>query len=254
MFIKPAAVFLTVCMANFAMSTPAASPPTKRAMAQVITSCTKANTVALTFDDGPYQYLHDIVDKLDAAGAKGTFFFNGNNWSCIYDDDNISNIKYAYSKGHMIGSHTWAHKDLSTLGQSDLEDEIDKVEVALQRILGIKPAYMRPPYGNYNDLVRTVAGSRGLTLVNWDFDDGDSTGSSAQQSEADYTDIANKHPSTILALNHETYQTTADQVLPFALQTLKNKGYQFVTVAECLGTQPYQKIASPQQKDSSWTC
>lgn len=28
-------------------------------------------------DDGPYIYLNDVSDKLTAAGAKGTFFFNG---------------------------------------------------------------------------------------------------------------------------------------------------------------------------------
>lgn len=35
-----------------------------------------------------------------------------------------------------------------------------KVEQALERILGVAPAFMRPPYGNYNNLVRQVAKER----------------------------------------------------------------------------------------------
>ena len=38
---------------------------------------------------------------------------------------------------------------------------------------------------------------------------GDSTGSPPSQSEAAYDSLAGQHPSNILALNHETEQTTA---------------------------------------------
>lgn len=48
-------------------------------LAQVITSCTVAGTAALTFDDGPEEYIYNISRALIAAGAKGTFFWNGNN-------------------------------------------------------------------------------------------------------------------------------------------------------------------------------
>jgi hypothetical protein len=66
---------------------------------------------------------------------------------------------------------------------------------------------MRPPYGEYNDLVRQASYVRGQKLVIWDFDSGDSTGSTADQSKAAYDQIANQRPSTILALNHEVYGT-----------------------------------------------
>jgi len=46
----------------------------KRALAQVYYSCNNPNEVALTFDDGPYIYEQTVVDTLNAAGAKGTFF------------------------------------------------------------------------------------------------------------------------------------------------------------------------------------
>ncbi|TFK36750.1 chitin deacetylase [Crucibulum laeve] len=226
----------------------------KRAPAQIITQCTVPNTVALTFDDGPYVYLYDVSKALKAAGAVGTFFFNGNNYGCIYDADQAKRVKYAYDKGHQVASHTWSHAHLNTLNWDQLHNEFWLVEEALMKITGAYPAFARPPYGEYNDLVREVAGVRGQSLAIWDFDSGDSTGLTAAQSNQLYTNVANAHPSTILALNHEVYEQTAHVVLPHAISVLQSKGYRLVTLAECLGQSPYQWVAAPQARDSSWTC
>jgi len=111
---------------------------------------------------------------------------------------------------------------------------------------------MRPPYGEYNDDVRSVAAQRGEKVVIWDFDSGDSTGSTPAQSNQAYDDLAHSHPPSVLALNHETYESTATEVLPHAISVLKGAGYKLVTVAQCLGEQPYQKVGSPQK--GSWSC
>jgi len=225
-----------------------------RSAATVYSSCKVANTVALTFDDGPWYYLYDISKALVAAGAKGTFFFNGNNYGCIYDADNQKRVKYAYDKGHQIASHTWSHADLTTLTWDQVHDEMWRVEQALTRIAGVVPAFMRPPYGNYNDNVRNVAGARGQSLAIWDFDSQDSIGATPAQSEALYDQVLAQHPSNILALNHEVYETTAHQVVPYAIAKLQAAGYKLVTLAECLGMEPYQSVGTPQTPDSSWTC
>jgi len=81
-------------------------------------------------------------------------------------------------------------------------------------------------YGNYNNLVLDAAGIRGQSVILWDFEwvdyllccsyppivncannlfsSRDSLGASPQTSKNLYNNIANQHPSTILALNHET--------------------------------------------------
>ena len=41
--------------------------------------------------------------------------------------------------------------------------------VALERIIGVTPALMRPPYGSYNDLVRTVVDSRNQSSESQNF-------------------------------------------------------------------------------------
>jgi len=41
---------------------------------------------------------------------------------------------------------------------------------AFQRIVGVTPAFMRPPYGSYNQRVLDVSGARGQSVATWDFE------------------------------------------------------------------------------------
>ncbi|KAJ7244935.1 carbohydrate esterase family 4 protein [Mycena rebaudengoi] len=226
-------------------------------LAKVYSKCVNPNHVALTFDDGPHIYLEDISNTLKEAGALGTFFFNGNNCKrhhCIYDADTQKRVKYAYDNGHMIASHTWAHLDLTSLSRDKINDEMQRVEQALQRIVGVTPAFMRPPFGNYNNLVRQVSFTRNQSLVIWDFDSGDSTGASVDESESLYDDFVSSHPSNLLALNHETQETTAHQVLPYAISKLQGAGYKLVTLATCLNLPPYQRVGTAGTPGASWKC
>jgi peptidoglycan/xylan/chitin deacetylase (PgdA/CDA1 family) len=224
-----------------------ASVPERRApLATVYSSCKLSKNVALTFDDGPYIHLQDISDRLTAAGAKGTFFFNGNNFDCIYNSAATSRVKYAFNAGHMIGSHTWSHASLTSLSSAQITDGMYRMEEAFSRILGIKPAFMRPPYGDFNDNVRAISFARNQSLAMWDQDTQDADGASVSFSESVYTNAVNQNVNTMLVLNHETLATTADQVLPFAINLLKSHGYKLVTLAECLGVEPYAAIGVPQ--------
>ncbi|KAF9036289.1 carbohydrate esterase family 4 protein [Panaeolus papilionaceus] len=232
----------------------AAAGPTNSPKAQVIRSCTVPGTAALTFDDGPYIFTKEAVDKLDAVGAKGTFFVNGHNWGCIYDEQYAANLKYAYDRGHQIASHTWAHADLSTLSREEINTEMARTEDAIRKITGASVAYTRPPYGNYNDQVLEVAAARQQDIVYWDFDSGDSVGASAEQQKANYDEVISRHPPTIMSLQHDVHETSIRSTLPYAIQKLQAADYKLVTLSECLGTSPYLKVAEPSPRDGSWTC
>ncbi|GAA5903139.1 chitin deacetylase [Sporobolomyces salmoneus] len=218
----------------------------------VITTCRNEGQFALTFDDGPYNYGPEIEQVFADNDAQATFFVNGNNWECIYDqaDDLIER----YNAGHLIGSHTWGHDDISSLSADELNDQLEYVEVALKKILGIKPRFFRPPYGSYSDEALQVLRNRGYVVVNWSFDSGDSSGKSPSSTIANYKKIAQNYPKPQIALNHETYKGTVEKVIPSIVPMLVNKGYKLVTVAECLGVSPYQSTGKASRRDSSWTC
>jgi hypothetical protein len=44
-----------------------------------ITHCKKQGAIALTFDDGPFNFTSHLLDVLASYGAKATFFITGNN-------------------------------------------------------------------------------------------------------------------------------------------------------------------------------
>ncbi|KAF7319735.1 hypothetical protein MKEN_00755700 [Mycena kentingensis (nom. inval.)] len=237
-----------------ALSTAQAHPHLEARAPQVYEKCVKANDIALTFDDGPYTHLRSISDQFTAAGGKATFFFNGNNYGCIYDSARAADVKYAYAAGHQIGSHTWSHPDLATLSTAQIHDNFYRIDEALSRILGIRPAFMRPPFGSYNGNVQSISIARGQSLALWDWDTEDANGASVSFSKGVYDQVASSHPSNALILEHETVDTTPTQLVPYAIKLFKSKGYNLVTMAECLGVAPYQVVGVPQDRTSAWTC
>ena len=96
--------FLISALAATAAASPIASIEPRQA-GQVYYGCTAANTVALTFDDGPFTYTSQALDQLDAAGMKATFFLNGQNWGNINDYGSV--VQRMNNGGHQIGSHTY---------------------------------------------------------------------------------------------------------------------------------------------------
>ncbi|BGP43362.1 hypothetical protein JCM10450v2_007514 [Rhodotorula kratochvilovae] len=215
----------------------------------VVTTCKTKGHFALTFDDGPY-YGATAAKTIEKAGGKATFFVNGNNYGCIYD--RADQIIAEYKAGHTIGSHTWTHVDISTITPAQLNKQLDLVEGALKKIIGVKPRFFRPPYGAYNDAAVKVLQQRGYTVVNWNFDSGDSAGKSASQSIAAYNKLT--YPSPYIALNHETHKSTVELVIPSVAPALVKKGYKLVTIAECLGLSPYQSVGAAGKRDRTWTC
>ncbi|CEL52558.1 Bifunctional xylanase/deacetylase OS=Cellulomonas fimi GN=xynD PE=1 SV=1 [Rhizoctonia solani AG-1 IB] len=188
-------------------------PPTNgqetRAAARVYTTCTKPKTLAITFDDGPNTYTKTIVDTLDKAGGKATFFFNGKNYNCIYDATNAERAKYAYDHGHQVASHTWAHLHLPTLSVAQITSEFQRTNDAIKKITGAAPAFVRPPFGEHNANVQNVAESLGQSLVTWDLDSQDWNGASVSQIESTYKTRIDSNPNGILTLNHEVYAGSA---------------------------------------------
>lgn len=58
-----------------------ASPIKKKTVsAKIYSTCTVPGTMALTFDDGPYEYTWALADTLKSEGVTATFFMNGANW------------------------------------------------------------------------------------------------------------------------------------------------------------------------------
>ena len=69
------------------------------------------NKLALTFDDGPHEvHTPRLLDILEEAGIKATFFVNGKNVP-----GNESIMKRMHDDGHVVASHAQTHEHLPTV-------------------------------------------------------------------------------------------------------------------------------------------
>jgi peptidoglycan/xylan/chitin deacetylase (PgdA/CDA1 family) len=205
----------------------------------VITQCNRSGVIALAYDDGPYQYTSELIDILDAAGAKATFFWTGTLYGCIYNQ--AAAVKKAYASGHQIASHTWSHpQGMGSWGSDQISQEMNRLDQAFANLVGVKPAYVRPPYLDTGGQFLPTMSSLGYTAVTMDIDSQDWNGASASQSES-YFQNAGTSGNGHIPLMHETYASTVQQLTPWVIQWAKSAGLELVTVADCLGAEPYQQ-------------
>jgi len=62
----------------------------------------------------------------------------------MYDDEEVDRIRYAFEHGFQVSSHTWGHKDLTTLSKEEMSEEMRKTQEAIFKITGSYPSYTRP--------------------------------------------------------------------------------------------------------------
>jgi peptidoglycan/xylan/chitin deacetylase (PgdA/CDA1 family) len=113
--------------------------------------------VALTFDDGPDpDATPAVLDALDAAGAKATFFMVGEQAV-----EHRALAREVAERGHEVGLHGHEHVEHDSLGgrvKDDLARGLGTLEVATGR----RPCLCRPPYGRFSD--DSYAACRALRL------------------------------------------------------------------------------------------
>ncbi|CAG8519392.1 9500_t:CDS:1 [Dentiscutata heterogama] len=199
---------------------------------------------------------------LDDYGIKVTFFINGHNADpyCIYDYADI--IQRAYSSGHLIAHHTWSHPYLTGVSPDEVTYQLDYLNTAFKKILGVTPRYFRLPYGDGvdNPSIKSAILANGMDkIVMWDVDPQDSiAGVTESQCEATF-DKATSDQNPHIVINHDRIETTCSQLVPYEISQLINNGYQFDTVAGCTGdsdSNDWYNIdtGSFGTKDETWTC
>jgi peptidoglycan/xylan/chitin deacetylase (PgdA/CDA1 family) len=153
----------------------AASQPTPRRLqgSKPIDGEKVKGYVAFTFDDGPSdETTPAILDDLDAAGLKTTFFVVGSRFTGKGEvaAKNRALLQEEIARGHMVGNHTWDHTDLKADSIEEATRDVDKGDRAITDVLGERPLLMRPPYGSTNEAVRALLRDRGYVTVLWSVD------------------------------------------------------------------------------------
>lgn len=176
--------------------------------------------VALTYDDGPGKYTSQILDCLARYDAKATFFVVGTNVNRYPET-----LKRAVSMGMEIGNHTVSHPKLTNLSSSGVYSEIHDNANNIEKITGVRPTLVRPPYGSYTKANIQTANQ---PFILWSIDTLDWKSRNADKVVEEA--LKNVKDGDII-LMHDIYQSTAEatkRIVP----ALISRGFDVVTVSE----------------------
>ncbi|KAG0043251.1 chitin deacetylase [Gryganskiella cystojenkinii] len=211
----------------------------KRGSGKLITACTTPGTVAITFDDGPFEFTHDLLDKLDQLKVKVTFFMNGDNYSNILDEEYQAIVKRADKAGHQIASHTWDHANLDELNDDEIRSEMKKLDDAFIKILGKRPVYMRPPFGDASSHVQSIISGLGYKMIKWNIDTEDwEHPTTVDANLKPYRDALGSKDALKkgwIGLEHDVNKDTATELSVQAITLARELLFKVEPVAVCLG-------------------
>jgi peptidoglycan/xylan/chitin deacetylase (PgdA/CDA1 family)/TolA-binding protein len=199
-----------------------------------------AKTVVLTFDDGPHpRHTAAILATLEKYKVKSIFFQVGQNVAlppkASSKDAGVGSLKRTSAAvhtekiiqgGHLLANHSLTHAFLPKLSEERLGQEIDNSRVIIESVSGEPIRLFRPPYGAFNERVRTALTARGLKAFLWAID-------SLDWSDPVPKSIANRVVQEVekmgrgVILMHDVHSQTVE-ALPLVLETLQARGYQFV--------------------------
>lgn len=120
--------------------------------------------LALTIDDGPDPDVTPrVLDLLDAAGARASFFCIG--WRARQSPALCREI---VARGHRVENHGDSHSNaFSLFGPKRMRADIVAAQASLSDITGQAPRFFRPTAGLRNPFLEPVLASLDLQLAAW---------------------------------------------------------------------------------------
>ncbi len=209
--------------------------------------------VAITYDDGPNPpYTNEVLSVLRAERVHATFFVVGR---AVAAYPNV--VRREFLDGNAIGNHTWSHEHLVLDGQSGLRRTLERTDRAIFEATGIHTRIMRPPFGSRDWLVLGEVRKLGYTPVMWSVIANDWEYPPARviaarvlryAGDGAIIDLHDGNRGIVCARMHAVGRLcdrSADiAATRLIVESLKRRGYRFVTIPELLRMQFSRRTVS----------
>jgi peptidoglycan/xylan/chitin deacetylase (PgdA/CDA1 family) len=155
-------------LANHAVLTVAGFTPRSRLIGPNLAGLPRAaaerGEVALTFDDGPDpEVTPRVLDLLDAAGMKASFFLIGER---VARHPGLA--REVVMRGHAVENHSHRHSPcFAFYGVGKARRDVERAQRAIVEATGTTPHYFRAPYGIRSPLLEPALAASGLRYVSW---------------------------------------------------------------------------------------
>lgn len=184
--------------------------------------------IYLTFDCG-YEngYTEGILDTLKETNTKAIFFITGH-----YLKSARNVVQRMIDEGHIIGNHTYSHKDFTKSTNTEILNDVKKLEDEFYKDFGISMSkYVRPPRGEYTEASQKLLAENGYTSVFWSLAYVDWNKDQFNGNHYSYNKVMNKiHNGAIILMHTVAKDNMVD--LKDIIISLKEEGYLFSTVED----------------------
>lgn len=192
--------------------------------------------VVLTFDDGPSpQWTPKILLELRKANIKATFFMNGHHVKKYPDI-----AKFVAEEGHTIANHGYAHSVMFYYRPEEIEEEIKYTEHLIEKVTGQTTKYFRPPKAWLRKKIKSKIKSMGYDIILWSLNSKDWVAFNHRRivnfvsRKVKNGDILLFHDSGSVFGTEGGDRTQTIKAIPLLAETLRAKGFKFVSIEEVL--------------------
>lgn len=198
---------------------------------------TASKLVALTFDAcetlKETGYDAQVIGTLERERVPATLFLGGR-WMWSHPNETRQLGQARRPNGtplFELANHTFLHPHLTKVSDARVHAEMAVTQAIQYRLTGRQGRWVRAPFGEYDARVAGIAGGLGLRLAQFDVVTGDpDPGVSANSIVRTVARRVRSGSVVIMHMNGRGWHTAA--ALPRVIASLRQRGYQFVTMSE----------------------
>ncbi len=229
---------------DLALATRAPPPPLQPVAPQVVFHGRRdEKRIALTFDAcstrDVSKYDERITQELIATRTPATIFLGGS-WA-VEEKEIVKQL--AGNPLFELGNHSYTHPHMAAIADEvRIRRELQRTQAEIHRLTGATPKLFRPPYGEYNERLVSIAAELGLTTVEYDLASGDPD-LNATKDRLMHWVLGKAQPGSIVVmhLNHRRFHTA--EALPGIIAGLRARGFELVTVGELIRRSAGERLA-----------
>ncbi len=188
---------------------------------------TEKKQIAISFDAAwGNDDTGELIKILKQYDVPATFFVVG-----AWVDKYPESVKELADAGHQIQNHSNTHPYMSTLSKEQIINELECCNEKIEKVTGVKPTLLRPPYGDYDNLLVETTEEIKMKTIQWSVDSLDWKDTATADSICKR--VTSKVENGSIVLFHNDADNTP-AALPAILKCLKDEGYEFVFISDLI--------------------
>ncbi|PYT01255.1 MAG: polysaccharide deacetylase, partial [Acidobacteria bacterium] len=214
--------------------------------------------VALTFDDGPDStWTPRVLDILKKERVPAAFFIIGE-----YGQENPDLVRRIVADGHDIGNHSYTHPNLGEIPGRITDLELNATERLIESLTGRSTILFRPPYfgdaePTTSDEVEPIVRAKRLGYLtvglhvdpdDWATPGADEIVKRTIEGVTNNSGDSDQRGQIVLLHDGGGDRSQTVEALPRIIETLRARGYRFVTVSELAGLQQTQTMPAVHER------